>query len=148
MISDSELRRVLERQPLGRMQLFASWLGWNGLQLEHVSLSEGSIAVNGDVGVLVYYMTTDLKFNLQINVHPSGQPRRYHATVNAERYGIRNVGWHDFEITDDDQSLLAEAERLKPWLFRPQFKKKEWRREFIDAHPELAIPNLKRGRGR
>lgn len=144
MISDSEIRRVLEGQPLGRMRLFASLLGWNGLQLEHVRLPEGSVAVDGNVGVLVYYMTTDPKFNLQINVHPSGQARHYHATVKAERYRITNVGWHDFELTDDNQSLLAEAEQLKPWLYRPQFKNREWCREFIKAHPKMAFPDLKR----
>jgi len=147
MISDTEIQRVLERQPLTKMQLFASLLGWNGLRLEHVRLPDKEQASTG-VGVVIFYMTTDPKFNLQINTFPHGQYRRHRATVNAERYSIIHVGWHDFELADDDQSLLVEAERLKPWLYRPQFKRRNWCRQFINAHPELAIPHLKRRRGR
>ena len=147
MISDVELNRALAAQPLPRMRLFASLLGWNGLQLEHVRLTNSEQAKVGS-GVVIFYMTTDPKFNLQINTFPHGQCRHHRATVKAERYRIINVGWQDFDLPDDDQLLLAEIDRLKPWLYRPQFKKREWCRQFIKAHPELALGELRRRRGR
>jgi hypothetical protein len=145
MNSDGDIQRILSVQPLYRMRLFASLLGWKGLQLEHFRWKQEDDHESA-LGVAIYYTTTDVKFNLQINCQPHGQIRHYRATIKADRYGIISVGWHDFELHEDDQRLFAEVERLKPWLRRDQFKDRAWRRQFIAQHPELAYPHSKRRR--
>jgi hypothetical protein len=147
MISDIELHRILDAQPLPRMRFFASLLGWNDLQLEYVRLPEDEAQRGSVCGcVVIFYMTTDPKFNLQINTYPHGQCRHHRATVKADRYGIINVGWHDFQLCEDDTRLCADVERLTPWLRRDQFKDRAWRREFIAKHPEFAYPQSQRRR--
>ena len=67
---------------------FASLLNWHGLELSHLVFSSDEIARWNfhASGILVTYMTPDLKFNLQINEHPIGQTVTYQATIKAERY--------------------------------------------------------------
>ncbi len=147
MITDCELHRRLSEQPLARMRYFAAILGWRGLQLEYVRLSDEE-AARGQIphGLVIYYITTDLKFNLQINTYPHGQCRIHKATVKADRYGIVHVGWHDFELHGDDQRLQQEVERLSPWLTRKNFKDRTWRRQFAKEHPELPIRQSRRNK--
>ena len=139
MISDVDLHRLLAAQPLLRMRCLASLLGWNGLQLEYVRVqdSEAHSQLPHDT-VVVYYLTTDAKFNLQINTYPHGQSRFYEATVKAERYGISHVGWHQFELPDDDDLLVSTAATLKPWLYRPHFKDRQWVRQVLRENPNMA----------
>jgi hypothetical protein len=96
--------------------------------------------------VVVYYATTDPKFFIQINTYPHGQIRRHQATVRADRYDIFNVGWHDFELHDDERQFTAEAERLEPWLFRTQFKDRKWRKRLAEQNPDLPIVTNRRNK--
>lgn len=149
VIDDAELKRVLAAQPLAQMRRLASLLGWNGLCLWHFRVHKSDPYCDRVAGgAIIYYMTTDEKFNLQINVQPHGQTRIHSATVKAERYGIINVDWHEFELPEIDQDLLRLAERLKPFLLRGNFKNRCWRRKFAEAHPLLVYPNLKARRNR
>lgn len=92
-------------------------------------------------------MTPDLKFNLQVNENPIGQSVTHQATIKADRYGIRNIGWHHFTLFDDDNELSCEAERLRPWLDRNLYKNRRWLREFKAKHPDMLLPSRKKRRG-
>ena len=84
-ISDPDLRRILTAQPLAKMQSFAALLGWKGLRLECVLLDDAEASrANVPHGVVIYYMTTDDKFHIQINTYPHGQVRLHQATVKAQ----------------------------------------------------------------
>jgi hypothetical protein len=147
-MTPAEVHEVLAQQPKAKIEYFAGLLGWHGIRLWKVLLSDDDIRTAKLKNALVIcYETTDEKFNLQINPHPIGQTRTYRATVKAERYGIANVGWHDFELFDDEETLRREADRLRPWLERRQFKNPKLRREFIAAHPEIPLyPTKERSR--
>jgi hypothetical protein len=142
LITNSELQRVLAAQPVARMQRIAAMWGWHGLRLWSVRDSQ----VAG--GAILWYMTPDEKFNLQINQHPIGQSRTYRATVKAERYEIVNTGWHDFELFDDDAALVAEADRLHCWLDRRRLKDRVLRTRFLAEHPEVQVYPETKKRGR
>ena len=114
------------------LRRFGSMLGWWGLQLNYIRLSdEESKRGNVPDGLVIYYMTTDSKFNLQINTTPCGQTRFHQATLKADRYGVVHVGWHPFELFDDDEQLELEARRLKPWLDRKNLRDPARRRSFL-----------------
>jgi hypothetical protein len=138
-----EQRRILDSKPIWRMRRFAALLNWHGLQMSHHLLSAEDIERLNfhPSGIIVYYMTPDLKFNLQINENPVGQTVTHQATIKASRYGIIHIGWHDFSLFEDDDNLKREAERLRPWLDRNLYKNKAWLREF-KARP----PDQRRGR--
>jgi hypothetical protein len=123
-IMREEHRKILNSKPLARIRRFASLLGWNGLQLEYIRFSPEEIVKYNvpSSGIITNYMTTDLKFNLQINELPNGQSHTHQATIKADRYGIRNIGWRPFEMFEDDQQLIQEVERLRPWLDRRLYK--------------------------
>lgn len=122
------------------MQQFAELLDWRGLRLRYVCLREDEAArAIVPSGVVIFYQTTDDKFNLQINTYPHGQCRQHQATVKAERYGIGHVGWHEFELFDDDDAVRHEADRLRPWLDRRMFRDVDRRRQLLIAHPELSL---------
>ena len=134
MVPYHELVRTLERQPLLRMQRFAELLGWRGLQLDCIRDPK----VEG--GVFISYMTSDWKFNLQINTQPHGQMRFHAATVKAERYRFSGLPFQSFELFDDEGCLQKEADRLRPLLARRNFKTPAWRRRFAAEHPKLVLP--------
>jgi hypothetical protein len=123
----SEIRRAIERQPVATVQRFAELLGWRGLRVYGLYVADLKMAVD-ESPIVIYYMTTDEKFNLQINCHPHCQQRQFRATVKAERYGICNVGWHDFELDEHAFDLPAVVDRLRPYLQRSSFKDRRWRR--------------------
>ena len=141
---------IFNSKPIGRMRWFASHLNWRALQLERIIFSQDEIEKWNvpDSGIITYYMTPDLKFNLQINETPNGQSCTHQATIKADRYGIGNIGWHPFTLHEDDASLLGEVERLRPWLERNQYKNRKWLRQFKSEHPELLFPTRKKRRGR
>lgn len=147
---NDEQRRISDSKPIHRMRYFASLLNWHGLQLERVSLSPEEVAELGisSPGIITYYMTTDCKFNLQINEAPIGQAVTHQATVKADRYSISSVGWHPFTMFDDDHELRCEAERLRPWLDRKLYRDRRWLRKFKDTHPSMLLPTRKKPRGR
>ena len=147
-MTPAEIQRTLANQPSARMEFFAGLLGWRGLRLWKHLLSDDDVSTaNLKNPLVIWYETTDEKFNLQINQYPIGQTRTYQATVKAERYGIGSVGWHSFEMFEDDESLKREAARLRPWLERRQFKDRKLRMRFIAAHPEIPLyPTKKRSR--
>lgn len=145
MTSDRELKRILNAQPLAQMQHFARELGWKGLRLEHACLSDDEASKAGvGSGVVIFYATTDPKFFLQINTWPHGQFGTHRATVRADRYGVFHVGWHEFVLHDDERLLAMEADRLKPWLFRRQFKDRKWRKVLAQQNPQLPILKSRR----
>ncbi len=143
--SDSETQRFLSAQPLRQMQRLAELLGWNGLRLEY-GRTPNDERFNEEIRghLFVCYMTTDEKFNLQINTYPHDQTRRHQATVKAERYGIIHTEWQHFELPDDEASLVRLAETLKPLLKRSNFKDRAWRKEFAAQHPHLVHPKRHR----
>jgi hypothetical protein len=138
-----EQRAIVLAEPCWRMRWFASLLNWNGLRLEWVRFTDedasNSIGVP-ESRILVSYITTDQEFNIQINALPD-RPRLYQATVVPFRYGISpiKVGWHRFELFDDDARVAAEAQRLKPLLDRQQFRDPARRAAWKKAHPEFLL---------
>ena len=146
----AEQHRLLTSKPIARMRWFASLLKWHGLELSHHVFSSDEIARWNfhAAGILVTYMTPDLKFNLQINEHPIGQTVTHQATIKAERYGIVHIGWHSFTLFEDDEELRREAERLRPWLDRNLYKNQAWLRDFKAQHAELLLGSRKKRRGR
>lgn len=146
VLSNADVRAILAAQPVLRMQRFAAMLGWRGLQLEHVRVDMLENHKLDGPAIVIYYTTTDRKFFLQINTHPHGQTRLHQATVIAWRYGMHSVGWHAFELFDEDQQLIAEGKRLEPLLARSLVKDRNWRRRFLNQHPEYALICGRNGR--
>jgi hypothetical protein len=147
---DSEQARELAAKPIARMRWFASLLNWRGLQLEKLLFTSDEIErCNLPASrIVAFYMTTDWKFNLQINENPIGQCVTYQATIKADRYGIKNIGWHPFTLFADDGKLKDEVERLRPWFDRRLYKTRLWLREFKMQHLEMLLPSGKKHRGR
>lgn len=136
--SESDIQRLIAAQPLRQMQRLAELLGWKGLRLEWGRIPDVEHAnpeLRGQV--FIYYMTTDEKFNLQINTYPHGQARRHQATVKAERYGIIHTDWQHFELSNDEEGVIQLAEALKPILKRSNFKDRAWRKDFATQNPHL-----------
>lgn len=140
-------RAIVLAKPYWRMRWFASLLSWHGLQLQWLRLNDID-AVRWpnvpDAKVLVYYATTDREFHIQINELPD-RPSLHQATIGPFRYGIGHVGWHRFDLFDDDADLIAEAQRLKPFLDRRLFRDPVSRAAWKKAHPELILKRHKRG---
>ena len=147
MSTTVDQRRILGARPIHRMRWFASLLNWHGLQLEWV-LPHDVMEQTAVPDLVVYYMTTDPKFNLQINEVSSGQSITHQATIKAYRYGIRHVDWHAFTLSDDNAELMSEADRLRPYLDRSLYRNREWRTELKLRHPEIMLPSRKKRRGR
>ena len=148
---NSEQKLILASKPLVRMRWFASLLNWQGLQLERLLFTADEMAewtLPPPSGIIVFYMTTDEKFNLQINENPLYQSVTHQATIKAARYGIKHIGWHPFTLNDDDGRLIDEVERLRPWLDRKLFKNRQWLREFKLNHPQMLVASRKKHRGR
>lgn len=92
-----------------------------------------------DSKIIVYYLTTDKQFHLQINELP-GRPRLHQAAIGPLRYGIAPyLDWHPFDLFDDDDELIAEARRLKPFLDRQQFRDPVRRAAWKKAHPQFVL---------
>jgi len=144
-----EQSRILAAKPLARVRRFAALLNWHGLQLlTHVfAADEVEELYRPPLGILFWYMTPDVKFNLQINEHPLGQSITHQASVKAIRYGVSNNGWHPFVLSERDDELHSEAERLRSKLDRRLWKNSKWRREFAANHPVLLPPSRKKRRG-
>src|SRR5687767_10591358 len=96
MLTHPELQRILEAQPYLRMRHFAEMLGWRGLQMFKCQDER----IPG--GLLMYYTTSDQKFNLQINARERLSTTLFQACVVAERYRIVHTDWHRFELFTDD----------------------------------------------
>jgi hypothetical protein len=142
-----EQRVIVLCKPFWHMRRFAAMLGWHGLRLEWVRFRDEDAA--RDVGmpeskILVYYLTTDREFSIQINELPPHDGRLHQATVGAFRYGITQLGWHPFELFGDAANLATEAERLRPFLDRQQFRDPLRRAAFKKTHPELLLENFRR----
>jgi hypothetical protein len=140
-------REIVLAKPFWRLRRFASLLGWNGLRLEWVRFrDEDSTRDLGvpDSKILVHYVTTDWEFHIQINELPPYDGRLHQATVGPFRYGIRQLNWYPFEVFDGDAELVAEAERLHPFLDRQQFRDPRRRATFKKAHPELLLSRRKK----
>ena len=150
MPMNPEQLRVFHSKPIHRMRWFASLLYWHGLQQERIVFSpDESTEFNiPEPGIITFYMTTDWKFNLQINETPIGQSVTHQATIKADRHGIRDIGWHPFTLFDDDAALKREADRLRPWLDRRLHKDRKWLRAFKQDHPDMLLPSRKKRRGR
>lgn len=143
----SEQRQIVLTRPFWRMRWFASLLGWRGLQLSWLRLSDENLAKSKmsveDAKlywpgmILIHYQTTDVEFKIQINEQSPHNSCRYKATVGPHRYGLAFVGWHPFELFKSDADLVAEAERLRPVLDRQQYRNPIRRARFKRAHPEL-----------
>jgi hypothetical protein len=144
-----EQRRIFASKPIERMRRFAALIHWRDLQLERIIFTQDEIS-EWDLprsGIITYYVTTDDKFNLQINELDATSPFTHQATIKADRYGIRNIGWCPFTLSDDFDKLKMEAERLRPWLDRGLYKNRSWLREFKREHPEFLLPSRRRHRG-
>lgn len=137
-------RAIVLSKPYWRMRWFASLLNWHGLVLEWVRFGDEDARTSIGVSesrILVYYVTNDREFHIQINELPDG-PNVYQATMGPFRYGIGchfAIGWHRFELFENDAELVAEAQRLKPFLDRQQFRDPVRRAAWKKAHPEFVI---------
>lgn len=148
-VLSAEQRAVVTSAPYWRLRWFASLLGWNGLRMNWITFTQAEAAKWDTVPVsriLVCYGTTDEEFRIQINEKPGGQTGHYQAMVGPFRYGIHAIGWFPFELFDDDRKLVDEAERLRPWLGRQQFRDPKLRAAFKARHPELLLRGRTRGR--
>lgn len=143
-------RAIVLAKPYWRMRWFASMLNWEGLVVEWVRISDedslNSIGVP-ESRIDVYYVTNDREFHIQINELPD-RSNLYQATMGPFRYGIgcihRAIGWHRFELFENDAHLIAEAQRLKPFLDRQQFRDPARRATWKKAHPEFVTKRRKR----
>jgi hypothetical protein len=145
-----EHRQILASKPIERIRRFAALLGWKGLQPYRIRFTTDEIA-KWDVpgcGLLVSYVTTDKRFFLQINETKPWGAGGHQASIAADRYDIGSIGWHPFELFDDDARLKLEADRVRPWLDRRNYRNPVLRREFKRHHPELLLASRKKTRGR
>jgi hypothetical protein len=141
-----EQRAIVLVEPCWRMRWFASLLNWNGVRLEWVRFRDedarNSIGVPAS-RILLHYVTTDQEFHIQINAL-ADCVRLYQATIGPFRYGISQVPWHRFELFDDDAKLVSEAQRLKPFLDRQQFRDPVRRAAWKKANPEFLLKRRRR----
>lgn len=146
---NAEQQRILDTRPLARMRPFAAMLNWRGLQLERLIFTPDQIA-KWDVpasGIITFYMTTDWKFNLQINELNAGSGFTHQGAVKPDRYGLRATDWIPFTLYEDDDALRREADRVRPWLDRRIYRNRESLRALKLAHPEMLVGSRKRRRG-
>lgn len=146
----NEQSSIIDSNPIERIRRFAGLLHWRGLRLERILFTDDQVGQLNlpSSGIITYYMTTDLKFNLQINELSKTPVFTHQATIKADRYGIRDIGWHPFTLFDNDEKLQAEAERVRPWLDRNLFKDTQWLSNLKRKHPQFLIPKTKLRRGR
>jgi hypothetical protein len=111
--------------------MWASLLGWRNLRRFCVS-HQGVIHVSYGSGRLT-------ECRLQINVQPPNQTTQYAAMVEAFPYRIRTP-WFEFTLEPEEPRVIAEAERLKPFLNRELFAAEKGRRTVRRAHPDWVIP--------
>jgi hypothetical protein len=140
MSGSPTLRQLLQQQPIGLIAYFAGLLGWTAVKLEYIRIPKQGPHKQATLvdRLLFYYITPDENFNLQINTYPPNQTICHRATIKAERYGIQNVGWHEFRLGDNDL-VKCEAARLAPWLRRSNFTNTEWRNQLRKSHPEFFL---------
>ena len=142
MKKPSEVSAYLAAKPLICLRDLAAALDWHGLQL-HTCTVPGSKS-----WPVVYYLTTDLKFNLQINEVPnSGEPIEYQATVKAERYGILHTKWIRFTLPDSPEAFAAAVANLRPLVWRGNFKSRQWLRDIKQTDQVRLIRSKKKQRG-
>ena len=140
----SQIPAYIATKPLGRIRRLAAALGWRGIQISwSYACGDGQVPTPA-TPIHVTYLTPDPKFNLQINENPLGQSRRHSATVKADRYGIVNTGWVQFELPDDDESLARLAETLQPLLRRDNFRDRRWVRELKKTPDRVQLPRTKK----
>lgn len=142
-----EQRQTLQSKPLERMRRFASLLNWRGLHLEWHIIPPEEDQPPKITDIISYYITTNSKLYLQINEIPLGQSVTHQASVVAFRYGIINIGWHPFTLYEDDDALLAEAERLRPCLDRKRFKSSSGLKAIKSMPGTTLTPSRKKQRG-
>lgn len=135
-------------KPLARIRALASSLGWHGIQLSSFSACSIEDAPTEETPFGVFYMTTDEKFNLQINENPAGQSRTYQATVKAERYGILHTEWVHFDLSDDAAALAEVIQHMLPLLGRENFKNRKWLRAIKQTDRVRLTRSKKKPRGR
>lgn len=141
-------RDIVLAKPYWRMRAFASMLNWHGLRLTWIRFTDEDAAAWPTVPesrILASYVTTDQEFHIQINELPD-HPRLYNATVGPFRYGISQlaIGWHRFELFSSDAGLANEAQRLKPFLDRQQFRNPTRRAAWKRTHPEFLLKTGKK----
>ena len=138
----SEISTYLASKPHACLRDLAAALGWHGLQLL-------TCTVPGSKSwPVVYYETTDPKFNLQINEVPSVERIEYQATVKAERYGILHTQWIRFELPNNPDSFTAALSRLQPLVHRVNFKNRQWLGDIKQSDRVRLILSKKKQRGR
>jgi hypothetical protein len=132
--------------PTSLVHRFAAALGWNGIERTDIRLTP-EICGNLSVGTIVTcWSTTDLRFFIQINQDVWGQFGAYRVSVVAERY---NIGPMEFETCafETEDEAVQEARRLAPLVARANFRDKNWRRRYLEEHPERLLHPKKKRRG-
>ena len=125
---------------------FAALLGWNGIEQSKITLTPEDHG-NLPVGLIVTcWSTNDLKFFLQINQKTCGQFGEYKVSVVAERYNIRPMEFVECEFNNNDE-VHREAQRLAPLFARKNFRNQQWRRQYLERHPEKLWRVRKKRRG-
>jgi hypothetical protein len=130
------------------MQMFASWLGWRGLQIFDVAPWPEAFESHKGLDRLYFYQTPDRKFFLNINEVPDGQSLTHRATIRAERYGIAGIDAIHFALYDDIDRLRIECDRLLPMLSRDNWKARSWRKQRMEAPDIRLLPSKKKIRGK
>ena len=144
-----EQARALRAKPIAELRWFAELLGWRGLQL-YCTTIPAEVQARWNIpghGYITYYGTPGWRFALQINEADPTDDFTHKATVIPDRYGLRNMGWHPFTLTDDQQRMREQAAQIRPHLGRQMFKDKAFVRQFKLALPDRVLPSRKRRRG-
>jgi hypothetical protein len=137
-----EQRKLIELQPLVRIQAFGRLLGWNGLRMDCFPCPDPNY--RGPLGLFFLYSTTDRRFNLQISRRLDIGENGYTAAVIAERYGIIAVPHQSFVLHESDLELRVEADRLRAYFDRRNFKDAQWRRRFAEENPRWIMRQYRR----
>jgi len=90
----------------------------------------------------------DVSFSSEPHAGSIDQCVTYQATIIADRYGIKNIGWHPFTLFADDGKLKDEVERLRPWFDRSPSKKQCRPRRPVDHGPIFSRLRLRTRRNR
>ena len=137
----SEISAYLASKQHNCLHDLAAALGWHGLQRLTCTVP------GSKTWPVVFYETTDPKFNLQINEVPSNDRIEYQATVKAERYGILHTQWIRFELPDNPDAFTAALSRLQPLVQRVNFKNRLWLRDIKQSDQVRLIYSKKKQRG-